>query len=242
MPPEESITSKIKKLLALADGNQNEHERQVAMKFAMDLLAKHNLTMEELDGAQTQSGIQEIESMFRLEPWIRVILDAACTLYYTDFYVSTKVVSTKFDFWNFDVRSVTRDVPVFVGTTENVGVTIEVATWLINSVRLESNRLYKASALRRSFRLGAAHTLRERAHEILNSEKVAAEHTSGTALMVLRNKLQRANQEYLDALDLRPISYRTSRVNMTAYNAGEAYGEQVALPPRTSTKAPALLS
>ncbi|HEY9788650.1 MAG TPA: DUF2786 domain-containing protein [Candidatus Obscuribacterales bacterium] len=240
MHVEESITSKIKKLLALADGNSNEHEREVAMQFAMDLLAKHNLTVEQLGDACAHSEVQEMEGQFRLEPWIRIILDTACTLYYTDYYVSTRESGSRYDFW-FGYRTLTRNVPVFVGTAENITVTIDVATWLINSVRLESNRMYKDNKLRRSFRLGAAHALLKRARKIVEDERCASKESTGTALMVLRNKLQRANQEYLDSLDLQSINYRTLRVAMSAYNAGEAYGDQVALPSRNATSSPALI-
>jgi hypothetical protein len=34
-----TISQRIRKLLALADGNQNEHERDSAMKLAMELLS-----------------------------------------------------------------------------------------------------------------------------------------------------------------------------------------------------------
>lgn len=40
MESDRSVVEKIKKLLSLAEGNQNQHERELAMKFAMDLLAK----------------------------------------------------------------------------------------------------------------------------------------------------------------------------------------------------------
>ncbi len=71
---------------------------------------------------------------------------------------------------------------------------------------------------------------------MLKTEKSPEEKSSGTSLMVLRDKLVRANDEYLDSLNLRQVNYRNSRVNMTAYNAGQNYGQQIAMPSRTSSK------
>ncbi len=117
MKPEDSVVSKVKKLLALASGNQNDHEREVAMKFAMDLLAKHNLTMEQLEGPERSGNVQQLEeNSFRLEPWVRQVLNAVCMIYYTDYFICTKVVSVRQDMWTFQTRTSTKDVPVFVGT------------------------------------------------------------------------------------------------------------------------------
>jgi hypothetical protein len=89
----EPVVDKIRKLLALADGNANcnEHERDVAMRFAMDLLAKHNLTVAQVQGASLDIHIEEIEANFRLDPWIRYVLSAACKLYYTQYYISSHI-------------------------------------------------------------------------------------------------------------------------------------------------------
>src|ERR1700729_63455 len=89
--PDTSVIDKIKKLLALADGNQNEHEREVAMQFAMDLLAKHNLTLSQVECDISKLSTIAVDGDFRLEPWVRLILQAACKLYYTEFYISERI-------------------------------------------------------------------------------------------------------------------------------------------------------
>ena len=169
--PAKSIVEKIKKLLALADGNQNEHEREVAMQFAMDLLSKHNLTISQVENTTSALGISEVEANFRLEPWMRTVLKAACTLYYTEIYISERYTTS----W----RKVS--IPVFVGTEENIAVTMEMATWLLNSIRNESNRIYKDSFERRSFRVGAADKIFDRAIEIVEAEKRASKATAAPA-------------------------------------------------------------
>jgi hypothetical protein len=228
---QEPIIGKVKKLLALADGNQNEHERDVAMKFAMDLLAKHNLTMESLAGKAVHDGVEEFVTDFKLEPWIRTILEAASILYYTDFYISYSLQSTRFDYWTMQQVKTYRRFPIFVGKSENIAVTIEVATWLLNSVRLESNRIYKDAVSRRSFRVGAADRLVVRARKLIQDEQTTGAKDVSNALVVLRNRLQTANKAYLQSLKLHYRSERQSKVLGGAYDVGAEYGDTMSLAP-----------
>ncbi len=220
MEPNASVVEKIRKLLALADGNQNEHEREVAMQLAMDLLAKHNMTLSHLESDMSLSSTTEVDGDFRLDPWIRVVIRAACRLYYTEVYISER-----YDY----LRWRKTNVPVFVGTAENIAVTMEVATWLMNSIRRESNRAYRDEYERRSFRMGAADRIFERAIEMMEAEKKAPAGSTATSLMVVRNQLERANQEHLSTLHLHKFKGRTSYVEGDAYAHGEAYGERVRL-------------
>jgi hypothetical protein len=229
---DESIVEKIKKLLALADGNQNEHERAVAMQFAMELLAKHNLSMSEVKDTDFGTKTDEFVSDFRLDPWVRVVIRAACKLYYTEVYTSTR-----YDLWGRKLR-----VAVFVGTTENIAVTMEVAGWLVSSIRNESNRAYKEQFERRSFRLGAADRILDRAKELMEAERHTATTSTGTSLMVVRNQLERANHEHLAKLNLRHTRRRSSYIAPDAYSRGEKYGERVRLSQYNNTStAPARL-
>ena len=227
MSEKESIVEKIKKLLALADGNQNEHEREVAMQFAMDLLAKHNLTMSQVECDISKLSTIAVDGDFRLDPWVRIILQAACKLYYTEFYISERI-----DYFRYCKVK----LPVFIGTAENITVTMDVATWLVNSVRKESNWAYKDPSERRSFRLGAADRILERAYEMVEAESKNSAAGTGTSLMVIRNQLVKANQAHMAKLNLRTFKARTSYVTSEAYADGEAYGSQVGLQGHQSKK------
>lgn len=223
---ESIVVEKIRKLLALAKDNQNEHERKVAMQFVMDLLSKHNLNLAAVEGFGGSIKTEEIKGDFKLEPWIRAVLHAACKLYYTDFYIESQ--------WSmYSGRK--ENVPVFVGTHENIIVTMEMATWLLNSIRKESNRAYKEVFERRSFRLGASHRICQRAEEMMEAEKTTPAATTGTSLMVLRNQLQRANQEHLSRLKLRAFRGRGSYLDRDAYEDGEEYGGRVKLERKDQT-------
>ena len=224
MSTEESVVQKIKKLLALADGNQNEHERAVAMQFALDLLAKHNLSMTEVQGLSLKLDIktEEVEGNFKLDPWIRIVLLASCKLYYTEYFIRVK--------WDW-LRERNERTPIFVGTAENIAVTIDVADWLIKSIRKESNWMYRDEYERRSFRIGAGDRIMERVIEMTEAEKrqgVGAKSCSNS-LMVLRNQLERANQEHLAKLDLRHSKGRARNLDVCAYVDGAVYGNEVRL-------------
>jgi hypothetical protein len=217
---EKSIVEKVKKLLALADSDKNshEHERAVAMQAAMDLLAKHNLSMTEVNAQSLELAPEEVSANFKLEPWVRRILSAACKLYYTRYYM----MRTR----NYQNR-LERN-PVFVGTAENIAVTISVATWLLNSVRLESNRLYRYPFERRSFRLGAADKIFERACAITLAEKKPGA-SVGTSLVVLRNKFEMANEQHMSAKNLKQFRPRAVYLDGNAFAQGEEFGNQVGL-------------
>lgn len=223
-----AVIERIRKLLALADGNQNEHERARAMETAMELLSRHNLTMSQITPAEAAACVEAVKAGFSLEPWARSVLLSAGKLYYTASYIKDDWEPTT---W----RKVS--YPVFVGTAENIAVTMEMAAWLLASIRKESNRMYKSSPDRRSFRWGAANAVAERVEAMMSAEKRAAEETESTgvanSLMVMRNKLERANDDYLGTLNLKYSKPRTTYVIPDAYASGEEFGEEIHLQKRT---------
>jgi hypothetical protein len=222
---DKSIVEKIRKLLALADSSRNshEHEREVAMQAAMDLLAKHNLSLSQVNNSTLDIQPEEVRIKLKLEPWIRRILSASCCLYYTEYYMLS------LRNWQGRIEY----SPVFVGTAENIAVTIDMAAWLINSIRQESNRIYKDSYERRSFRLGAADRIFSRAVEIVElAEKQAAGASSAASdnsLMVLRNHFEQANKQHLSKNGLKTFKSRAVYLDEDAFADGESFGEQVGL-------------
>lgn len=229
--PEPAVVDKVRKLLALASGNQNEHERDRAMEAAMDLLARHNLSLSQIKPDDVANCVQAVRAKFNLDVWARAVLSAACQLYYTTVYIQHDVQHDHF----FGYREV--KYPVFVGTEENIAVTIEMCSWLLDSIRRESNRMYKTDKLQRSFRLGAADKLEERARGIIQSEKAAAltdapdtvDENARNGLILLRRQLEHANDEYLKSLNLQYRKPRSVTFYEEAYENGEAFGEQMHL-------------
>lgn len=228
-PEQNTISQKIRKLLALADGNKNEHERDAAMKLAMELLAKYNLDLEKVSSRLDEIEIVELAVYLKLDPWIRSVLHAACKLYYTDYFMRPVF------------RGYFRDRkewhPTFVGTRENINVTIELAVWLMNSIRFESNWLFTEQFERRSFRLGAAHKLHERACQLIDEEKRSGDSPGRNSLVLLRNHLEHANRKHLDRKKLGTFQSRGSYCNKDAYGMGESFGDSVNLGRKSKLKA-----
>ena len=224
-----TISQRIRKLLALADGNQNEHERDSAMKLAMDLLSKHNLDLSTVAATSNNIDVTEVAVFLKLEPWIRSVLHAACKLYYTKFYMRPLYRGYYNDRKEWH--------PTFVGTEENINVTIEVAGWLMNSIRQESNWLFTEQYERRSFRLGAAHKLLERACSLIDAETKNCAQASSTSLMVLRNDLEKANDKHMARKNLGTFQNRGSYYDGDAYGMGESYGNTVNLGRSSKPKA-----
>ena len=199
------------------------------MRLAMELLSKHNLDLDQISSALHDRDVVEWEVVLKLDPWIRTILQAACKLYYTRFFMRPIYRGYFGDRKEWH--------PTFVGSEENISVTTEVAQWLIKSVRLESNAHFHESYERRSFRSGAADRIFERANLLISEEKSAGPPTSTNSLMVLRNKLEKANQNYLDNLHLGNFKSRGSYYDSDAYGRGEAFGNTVNLGQRKKLKA-----
>jgi hypothetical protein len=120
-------------------------------------------------------------------------------------------------------------MPVFVGAAENIAVTIEMAHCLISSIRTESNRLYRTDYERRSFRLGAAIMVSQRASELVAEEKQSCAGSTGTSLTLVRNQLERANEEWMGKKNLGTFKSRAVYYDLEAYEDGTAYGGQVQL-------------
>ncbi|MBX9666152.1 MAG: DUF2786 domain-containing protein [Candidatus Obscuribacterales bacterium] len=227
---ETTIAQRIKKLLALADGNQNEHERAAAMKLAMELLAKHNLDMAAVKELSYDQDVSEYRAFLKLDPWTRYVINAACALYYTEMIMRAEYRGYYHDRKEYH--------PTIVGTEENIAVTIEVAGWLINSIRCESNWLFTEPHERRSFRLGAAHRVYKRACEIVKEESIPTSNPTGSsALTVLRNELEQANKRYLAGKKLGTFKGRSSYSDSDAYEKGSMYGDSVNLGKKTTRRA-----
>lgn len=224
-----SISQKIRKLLALAEGNKNEHERDAAMKLAMELLSKYNLDLASIKEGTDNFEVIEVKVFLKLDPWIRYVLHAACKLYYTSYFMRPEFRGYFHDRKEWH--------PTFVGSADNVEVTLDVAEWLINSIRLESNYLFFEPYERRSFRLGAAHKLYERACRLIDEEKQLGAAAGKNGLQVLRNKMEAANEKYQQGKNLKAFQSRGSSCDGEAYGMGESFANSVNLGKNSKIKA-----
>lgn len=223
----ESIINKVRKLIALAGNNPNENERAAAMAKAMDMLAQHNLSMDTVDAVDKQSEVVEEITKLSTDAWARYVIQAACDLYYCTFMLSGCYRTTSTGKWVKEFK------PTLIGKPENIAIAVDVARWLIGCVRTESNK-FSTSILKRSFCLGAGMKLRARVEDILKEERAHAltmNGGTGTSLMVIRNKLQRLNHEYINEHHGDAVSKvgRRSNIDPMAAIMGARFGDSVNL-------------
>lgn len=216
---ENFVANRIRKLIALATGNANEHERLVAMEAAQKLLDEHNLTMFDVQGEVDRASNVDHKALreIKLQPWVRIVMHSVCKLYNTTFFMRKHAGESYH--------------PVVIGTPENIAVTLDIATWLITSITKESKVSFKMQKERNSFKLGAAQRMFERVEELMTKPAETTGGTTSTQLTVVRNALQVANQEYLKQLIPNARTNRTRPLysSNTGYSAGREYGNSMPL-------------
>ncbi|MBS1952589.1 MAG: DUF2786 domain-containing protein [Cyanobacteria bacterium SZAS-4] len=216
---ESSVANRIRKLIALATGNANEHERLVAMEAAQKLLDEHNLSMFDIEGEVHRASDVDHKALreIKLQPWVRIIMHCVCKLYNTTFFMRKHAGESYH--------------PVVIGTPENIEVTLDIATWLITSITKESKITFKMQKERNSFKLGAAQRLFERVEELLTKPAETTSGAKSTQLSVVRNALQVANQEYLQQLLPNARTNRTRPLysSNAGYSAGREFGNSMSL-------------
>jgi hypothetical protein len=160
-----NIIEKIQKLLALGGNNPNENEATTATQMAMDLLAKYNLSMSEVQNHDTEEVSHEDYKPFgRSFPnWKTIILNALCHSH----------------FCNLIIRPGT-GCYIIIGKETNRETCKMMFTYLCNVVDFETKEYLKSNDFDRSqgktysnsFRLGMANRLRtrllEKKQEIIN--------------------------------------------------------------------------
>ncbi|ACV50224.1 conserved hypothetical protein [Delftia phage PhiW-14] len=211
---------KIRKMLALAndDAHGGEHERNVAMEMARKLMIKHNIDMGQIYAEFTREGDSiQVQS----DPWLRRAAHAASILFMTYMYYSK-------------IKGTQKYKVTFVGQRANVETTIEMANYLIKSVRREGTKFRREhgdiARLETNFLNAAANTLAVRAHKLSveqeqDPEVVAmwnrelAENKARAAEMV--GKIKDGNMKTDLKMDT-PEEYEAAM-------KGKLYGEEVSL-------------
>lgn len=85
-----AVIEKVKKLLALANGNANEHEAEAASTKAMDLLAAYNLSMAVIDRPSSDRKDQKRKG--GLYSWQRDLWKAVCELNFCMYWADRGLV------------------------------------------------------------------------------------------------------------------------------------------------------
>jgi hypothetical protein len=169
---------KIKKLLAVANntatGNGVEHEQETAMRQALALLAKHNLSMADVaDNLDKEDrDVAEIDEEFPC-PWRRVVAGAIARMMFCQFFFTAVPGKQKYKF-------------SFVGLESNAEAAKSMTQWLLKSVYQESMKRQKDQgqtvAFGTTFRNAAGDRISTRCHEMRMEAEQAPEYNGGHAL------------------------------------------------------------
>lgn len=244
---QEKVLDKIRKLVTLAnDGAATEHEAARAMERVHAILAKHNLTMDDVvehSEAQTRDemGTVTTDSMSQRynDPFRRILLAAVADLYFCKYlYQKVPMEGKRSNRMQEGVKH------MFIGKAHNAAVARMMGEYLIQTVvRLAHENAKEHSfvtsskrwAYIRSFCNGATNRLVERMKE----QKRAAQHgevhdTEGNTLPVLASMYDHEMslaQQYMQETfgKIRRTSTRMTIKDQGAFKDGQTAGDSISL-------------
>jgi hypothetical protein len=233
----DKIIDRVKKMMALANcSGAAEGERDNALRMAYNLLAKHNLSMSQVEAHDStpQEQRESQKATFVVYPWARSIAGLVGDLFFCNYYFMRSHSGKQADH-------------VFIGKASNVATAQYMSEFVVKSVCREAARLYGSAIApeARCFAIGVVRKLQERIREIKDS--LNKESITGTALVLvdLANSERTANALWLadQGIKLKTSASRTKGVtDSDAFHAGKDFGARVSLSPqvgasRSTTKA-----
>lgn len=211
-----SIIEKIQKCLELAKRGGTEGEATAAMSMVQALLAKHNLSLAEVESKGQKPEDYVRNEAGRLQPWQRYVWNGIAKLYFCSFFTSGSN-------------------GIVVGKPSNIAIVENMAGYICKLGESLAKTASKDRAFRNSFKAGFAQRISQRAFEEIRraKENQVMEANSCTALVLapLYEKTGKEIALYLAGQGIRTKSgRRTQRVsNGAGYNAGRSAGDGVSL-------------
>ena len=227
----DKLLKKLQALLARGDSerNDNPHEREIAMRQANALMAKHSITMAHITDSEREGELGELRKhTFKYKrgtrTWTHSVINQIAKMN------ACKVVKTP-----------GHKLLHVIGREAHVKIVMAMSEYLINSVRRECKNAYRLnwdgtsrSAFATSFGNGAAMGIQKQVHGIMeerargNIDGLSHEHA-----LVAINQFALAQRETSDMMaDLfRNLKNgrRTSHQSRAGYAAGKQYGNSVSL-------------
>lgn len=213
----DTIREKIRKLLAVAEGQANEHESAQAMAMASALMMKHGINRDELgDKSSVGEG-----SHFPVEyKWYKIAAQAAGLLYGT-------VAFGNYGWTTFR----------FVGRPENIEASQDTLAFII----LQVEALYKShlpkglskadrAEFRRTFKQSCIMRVYQRCHDIVEEQKrVDAPLSDCRALVIVEHRklLEEEAMDYINGAGgvtekARAVKIRYTPGSVAGFAAGDA--------------------
>lgn len=226
----EKIIDRVKKMMALANcTGAAEGERDNALRMAYNLLAKHNLTMNEVDAhnATKEEGRESQQAKFVVYPWARSIASLVGSLFFCNYYFMRS-------------GSGKQATHCFIGKASNATTAQYMSEFVVKSVCREAARLYGSAITpeARCFAIGVVRKLQERIAEIKASLNKESKTGTALALINLDKSEREANSLWLveQGVKLKQSASRGKGVtDSDAYHAGKDFGSRVSLSPQVGT-------
>lgn len=218
------IIEKMKKLLAMADSKVNENEAMTATRQLHIMLAKHNISIEQLNEDEEEINHEGIN--YKCRPWKRIVASYIAKLYFCDFYTD-----------RIDKR---KSQYMFVGSEANRTFTIHIFKMIITTIeresRVESRKLYgkEVSSFVNSFWTGAKDRIVERCKELMTEAKEGTlKDDEGNTLPSMLSTYERTQLQVKDwmstNLNLKSSKVRTKADNEAGLTKGREAGGKVQL-------------
>jgi len=222
-----SIVETIAKLRAKAeDKSVGEAEAALFAEKVADLLAKHNLTLDDLDREDNYI-VEEHWHTVYCDPWRRYIASSAARLYFCDCYYRK---------WYDPLSRRVRDGIVFVGTATNIFVAKEMSEYLFNTTMRMAikyaheykNTAYSWRQTRLNYERGMGTRLAQRLRELREARVQRPADKSGLPALY-DTESQRAKSR-MDALGLtKKAGFTSVFTRRDAARAGFQDAEKVSL-------------
>lgn len=221
------LIQKMKKLMAMANDKSSEHEATTALRQLHALLAKHNISMEQIESAdEEQEQIQESFEQHKDRPWKRMVALSIARLYFCEMYY-VKLGGGKSNY-------------AFVGTEANRTFALAIFNMVVKTVeresRAESRKHYgkEVSGFVNSFWTGAMNRICERCDQLIQAAKAGTlEDEEGNTLPVMVSTYDLQSQRVNDWLsanhNLKQTKTRTRATDPNGARAGRATGDRVQL-------------
>jgi hypothetical protein len=216
MTIENSVFEKIQKCLELARRGGTEGEAAAAMARVQSLLAKHNLSLAEVE-SRGQSAEDYIRNeLGRLVPWQKSVWNGIAKMYFCSFYINGPA-------------------GILIGKPSNVAVAKSIAEYVCQL----GERLAKTESsdrkFRNSFKTGFAFRIAQRCSEEIRKAKAGemVDESTGRALVVtpLYEKTNREVALFLSNQGVRTgtARSRSSYSSSEGFAAGKSSAEGVSL-------------
>lgn len=215
---EQKVLDKLQKLLRLAADNPDSPESQLAGERAADLMAKHNIGLEDVkeDGTIDSSNIQET--------------DVACTVQHHQAWENKLAFALCEAFDCQRILTRTHDgsqLRRFIGTKSDVVVLVNFYKFLRLRIAKEAEHKFRLQQDQKMFGLGVTRELHPRLVEMYKrKQEVSSEATN--ALVVCKKE---AVTNFLSAKypSMKKKTYSMGGGSMNAYRDGQVTGKSMSI-------------